>query len=241
MVVGCWLSVAQARWLGNRQVGASVRLVDNCRLSVVRLGGTSARGDSSIEHVRVHNGSPTTDDGQRATDRNDRNPTTDNRQLTALNNVTVVRPTTDNRQSTTARNVSEPSDVLLPLDRAAAVLGLSHHPVDRTEGQHAGEDHRGQPTDRDQQCVERGLANVAESEEEVAHLGRVLRRGKYRYHPDLPRWGRSNAPERFSRSAAKAGVPASRHLETPPALGGYALSIHTHGAAGCIETCPPCW
>jgi len=130
-----------------RLEGTSSGMVVRCWQSVVRRVGVGAPA-----HVQVGS------------------PTTDNRQQTIFANVSVGSPTTDNRQRTTDRNVSEGSDVLLPLDRAAAVLGLGHHPIDRSERQHDGEHHGRKPTDRDQQPIKRRLANVAESEEKIAHL-----------------------------------------------------------------------
>lgn len=92
-----------------------------------------------------------------------------------------------------AGDTSGPSDVLLALDRAAAVLGLRHHPVNRSEGKHTGEDHRSRPAHRYQEPVERLLANVAEGEEEVPHLYGRLNGCEYR-----------RAPERMSGYPAKA-------------------------------------
>jgi hypothetical protein len=96
----------------------------------------------------------------------------------------IGSPTTDNRQRTTTRNVSEPSDVLLPLDRAAVVPGLGHHPIDRSEGQNAREGDRCCPTHRHEEPIERRLANVAEGEEEIPHLDGRLSGGEYRRAPE---------------------------------------------------------
>lgn len=90
-------------------------------------------------------------------------------------------------------DVREASDVLLPLDRAAVVLGLRHHPIDRTEGQHAREGDRCRPTHGHEEPIEGRLANVAEGEEEVPHLDGRLSGCEYR-----------SAPERMSGSRAKA-------------------------------------
>jgi hypothetical protein len=88
----------------------------------------------------------------------------------------VGSPATNNQQPITKRA----SDVLLPLDRAAVVPGLGHHPVDRPETQHAGERDGGRPAHRNQQPIKGRLANVAEAEEEVPHLEDGLSGREYR-------------------------------------------------------------
>ena len=133
-------------------------------------------------------------------------------------------PTPDNAQIGTApafgadarKNVSKPSDILLPLDRAAVVLGLGHHPIDRSESQHAREGDRRCPTHRHEEPIERRLANVAEGEKEVPHLDGRLNGCEYR-----------SAPERLSGSPAMP--EAWIEVAWPP------------GADGIPVTHAPCW
>jgi len=90
-----------------------------------------------------------------------------------------VSPSTMCKRQTNDSGACRSSDVLLPLLGAAAVLGLGHHPVDRSKSQNDGEQDRGQPSNRHQQRIEQGLASVAEGEEEVLHPLGVLNGCEY--------------------------------------------------------------